>query len=154
MNNREGLQLLSRDYTYSQIREITGIPESTISYVINGQRDLPSKYESDLTTASYFHAFKYLRDSGAGSNSAYIIAAESLSSIDDAAYQYTQIAEEYAKWWLASENRFEIDDETHQITFYGLESATTKWQNILNKYDVSLEELSSQDHDKYPPIEK
>lgn len=50
--------------TQKGISEITGIPQSTLSYVVNEQRELPTKYENTLYNAYRSTAYGRLKDSG------------------------------------------------------------------------------------------
>jgi hypothetical protein len=138
MNYREDLQLLARKYTYSAISAQTGIPQSTISYVLSGQRELPEKYGSSLTAAAYFEGYSELRSNGAGETSAQIIAGQSLSNIDDAIYNYQSAVEEYAKNWLATAGKSQLNEETGLLEFYNLDKAIDKWAAIISRWDTSL----------------
>lgn len=59
------LGYLSQRYSYSEIREITGVPESTISYVIRGERKLPGQYFLNVRSMYSRTVYAELRASGA-----------------------------------------------------------------------------------------
>ncbi len=60
----ERLQALNQQYSYREITEITGIPASTISYVIREQRVLPSQYILNLKSLYSRYAYSQLRTAG------------------------------------------------------------------------------------------
>lgn len=77
----ERLAWLNQRYSYGTIREYTGIPESTISYVIKGERLLPGQYSHNL--ALYFNreAYRALRAAGATTTVARQYRGHSVASI-------------------------------------------------------------------------
>lgn len=143
MNYSESLELLARSYTYRQIQEQTGVPQSTISYVLRGERELPEKYRQSVTAAGYFQAYRELRNEGAGENSALIIAGESLSSIDDSLYTYEKVVESYAKNWLDRNKRSVFSEDEGVTIYYNLDKAMDKWRAIIQTWDVSTVDLVS-----------
>jgi hypothetical protein len=60
----ERLEYLHTDHSYSQISAITSIPASTISYVINNQRQLPNQYRSSLRNSYQREVYSDLRTVG------------------------------------------------------------------------------------------
>jgi hypothetical protein len=154
MTDREALTYLARDYTYSEIRARTSIPESTISYVISGQRELSAKYKDDLTSYAYIYAYKHLQEEGAGETTALTLAGQSLEKIDSAVSKYQKIVEEYAKTWQQIGNRALYDDETGKMIYYNLDRSINNWEHILSKWDIKLSDLEQAPRDEYPPITK
>jgi hypothetical protein len=59
------LAFLSERYSYREIRELTGVPESTISYVIRGERKLGAQYILNVRSAYSRTVYRELRDAGA-----------------------------------------------------------------------------------------
>ena len=59
------LAYLSQKYSYSEIREVTGVPESTISYVIRGERKLPGQYFLNVRSMYSRTIYAELRSAGA-----------------------------------------------------------------------------------------
>ena len=51
--------------TQSQISALTGIPQSTLSYVARGLRELPYQYQSSLLKTYTSEAYRRLRTEGA-----------------------------------------------------------------------------------------
>jgi hypothetical protein len=149
MTYQESLELLARSYTYTQIQAQTGVPPSTISYVISGERELPEKYGQAVTAAGYFRAYQELRDEGAGNNSALIIAGESLSSIDDALYDYQRSVEMYAKNWLTSIGRSKLIEEEGKLVYYNLDKAITKWAYIIGEWNITYSDIKQHEGDTW-----
>lgn len=141
MDYMESLELLSRSYTNAQISAQTGVPESTLSYVMRGERALPEKYNESVKSAGYFRAYQELRNEGAGNNSALIISGEPLKSIDDALYTYQQVTESYAKNWLERNKRAQFIEEEGKLVYYNLDKAMDKWAKIMSGWDVTKEDL-------------
>ena len=63
--NTERLQFLNESYSQSAISELTGIPRSTLSYVLRDQRSLPSKYIESTRDNYLADAFERLVEHGA-----------------------------------------------------------------------------------------
>lgn len=66
----ERLGYLNLQQSYSQISANTGIPNATISYVINGQRNLPNKYHKSLRNYYQRSVYSDLKDAGFSSTQA------------------------------------------------------------------------------------
>lgn len=58
------LQYISKDMSRNDIHQITGIPFSTMSYVINEIRDLPQIYHEEIDILYSQTAYSRLRDFG------------------------------------------------------------------------------------------
>ena len=61
----ERIGYLLENMSQSHLSNITGIPKSTLSYVVNEVRELPTKYENVLYNTYRKQAYNRLRDAGA-----------------------------------------------------------------------------------------
>lgn len=68
--SQERLEFATRYQSQASISRATGIPQSTLSYVIRGERTLPSKYHTVLRNMYQRTAYSVLKDAGLSSTQA------------------------------------------------------------------------------------
>lgn len=117
----ERLQWLNQRYSYAVIRDYTGIPESTISYVIRGMSVLPAQYAVPLSR--YFNRESYgaLRAAGATASIARSLRGTSLERINaflesgnSLIIQLAQSRFDQYKRYLIQEGRYTSDADVLQ----------------------------------------
>lgn len=78
---QDRLGFLNEYFSYSTIRDNTGIPESTISYVIRGMGSLPGKYNAPLASYSNRTIYSLARSIGATPGQASRLRGRSIAYI-------------------------------------------------------------------------
>ena len=139
------LQYLNQQYSYREIQDFTGIPISTISYVIRDQMRLSDVYRLPLRRAYSRTIYASLRASGLSPNIARNISWGSVSKaeewINESKGVVNQIAQsrfEQYKDFLIRSGRYVDDETTAQI----LRDSITK---ALAKSPIDTDEFKGKD---------
>jgi hypothetical protein len=142
------LKYISEDNTQSYISSETGIPQSTLSYVIRGERNLPLQYYDAVNSLYSREVSKRLIDLGAPEHQANRFLAASVSTVKEKELFVAKIADGITQQNLIE--RAAIDDiPTSRIESFFLDNWYETHDNIVNSMRLSekpLEEWA----EKYP----
>jgi hypothetical protein len=97
------LAYMTRTYSQSMLSQITGVPQSTLSYVLNGQRDLPSQYQQEVRNQYSQLTYDNLIYSGANSYSALQDQGKPPTEIIDLEYRWQNLVRKLAKYTLTKD---------------------------------------------------
>ncbi len=118
----ERLLYLTKTHTYRDIAEITGIPVSTISYVIRGERILQGRYHLPLRSMYERQVYGDLRALGMSAQMARrfrSFSTERIVQYQSKANEVVNMLVDYRfeayKASLIKQNKFVSDDETRRV---------------------------------------
>lgn len=120
------LSYLNRIYTQSEISSLTGIPSSTLSYVMRGERTLPEKYNTSTHSIYAQTAFDMLYDSGATKSAAYSMMNAHPDTVIEHEFRWQGVVERMTEYDIRSQLKKEGIDAT-------FENILTRWDDIYEK---------------------
>lgn len=142
------LSFMKQYMTYTEMSELTGIPRSTLNYVVRGVRDLSQQYRPLVEPAYRKTAYHALRDAGFSSYQAnrwkWYSPSRVMEVMQDVATHTAYLARGTAlKQWVAYQRRgIEVDWDS----LYA--DALQKQQYAYEHSDMSAEEYKELEHGK------
>lgn len=116
------LEFLAGKYSYRYISEYTGIPISTISYVVRGERVLGAQYLQNLGSFYQREAYATLRARGYSAITARAFRSRAVAAVVAALSRSDSIVEALAQYrlpqyrkYLIAQGRFTNDEDTLQL---------------------------------------
>ena len=106
------ISYLTDFYTQSTIAQTTGIPQSTLSYVTRGLRDLPEKYHAAVYAMKNTTAYSQLFNLGVPPDQAALISLEPVASLSNRESYLIAVADKLTVGYIESVSR----DSDEQLT--------------------------------------
>lgn len=112
----ETLQFLGENYSRRDIMAVTGIPQSTLSYSIRGERDLPLKYQAKVFGMKNQLSYALLFNVGVPSVQASLLSLEPIASVKDTQTYIASIGAKLTEYQLT--RQYDEDEETGDLQSY------------------------------------
>ena len=92
---------MSTYYNRTDLSNITGIPSSTLGYVLRGERELPDKYLSNTHYQYSLTAYENLMMSGANRNAAMQVCGQPPENILDMQFRWQKLTSNLTSYRIA-----------------------------------------------------
>lgn len=136
-------------YSRTEIQEITGIPQSTMSYVIRDLRELPAKYQAATIGLKNLTAYTALFEGGVPSVQASLLSIKSVKTISDTQAYVKAVADSLTTGYITrimTDEDSGLSDQEIITKYYASAYASiveslqnseipiSEWQDYLSQY--------------------
>lgn len=135
------LSYVLKSKTQVEVSEVTGIPQSTISRVKNGQIELPSKYTSTLRNYYQREAYSDLRISGASATQAKRFSWYVPEIVTDVVSTLKDTLNMLSTAWVARESMADDIYWTEDEYLAAKEEAEKSILEAMQKSEKTIEEI-------------
>ena len=130
----ERLKYMLLSYTQTTISNLTSIPQSTLSYVVRGLRDLNSMYYAAVYKVWAALSYSNLFNLGAPSYYASLLSHENVTAVKNAESYITQVADALTMGYIVRQAA--IDDEEIDQDYID-EKWAVAYNDIINSLRAS-----------------
>jgi len=123
------LTYLKESYTQSTISEMTGIPQSTLSYVIRGLRELPVQYFGAVVNTFQTEAYRRLTTAGSPSLEAETVSRSTVDLARDKEQFIHTVANQLTMGYII---RSAVNDDAEITQSYIDDNWSTAYGDIVN----------------------
>jgi hypothetical protein len=139
------LEYLTERYTRNEIRNITGIPESTQRYVESGERRLPSQYILNLKSMYTKDIYRRLRESGIPMSQARNLRYTSVERANEYLNESGRVISALANYRLSQYREYLVRNGTYVSDEVTLSILQDKIREAMKRSPIDLGRHEGQD---------
>lgn len=136
----ETLQFLGEHYSRRDIMAVTGIPQSTLSYAIRGERDVPLKYQAKIFGMKNQLSYALLFNVGVPSVQASLLSLEPVASVKDTQTYIAEIGAKLTEYQLT--RQYDEDEETGSLQSYIDTNYAAAYSDVIASLQASEKPVS------------